>query len=172
MSLGFEHWKNATNGLVVVKKTDERNRFTGAESVRPGGTLVLTTEERRAIEARCVDESCNIFRNGVLMLTSSDSDVAEELGENPNVFTSDEFQGFFKLHHKSFDKRLGEISNVILIDRLLEAAEAGESGATVLQVKKLKARREELEPSLSERETVPQGGPVRRVQGTRSVVRS
>lgn len=168
MSLGFEHWKNATNGLVVVKKTDERNRFTGAESVKPGAILVLTTEERRAIESRCVTEALNIFRNGVLMLVSSDDDVKEELGDNPNVFTSEEFENFFHLHHKTFDKRLSEISNVILIERLLDAAEQGDSGATVLQVKKLKQRQEELDPAPATREQVSSS---RRVQGTRSVVR-
>lgn len=67
----FEIWRNASNGRVVIRKTDDDGCITGAEKIYPNGLLVITEEQREAIEGRAVSPSLNMFTNGTLTLVST-----------------------------------------------------------------------------------------------------
>jgi hypothetical protein len=64
--------------------------------------------------------------------------------ENPNHIPDDQLPDFFKLHYKVFPKRLSEITNPVVLERLLSIAE--EQDATVKQISAIRARLDELNP--------------------------
>lgn len=67
----FEIWQNVSNNRIVIRKADDDNCTTGSERIYPGGLLVITEEQREAVEGRAVSAALNLFANGTLELVST-----------------------------------------------------------------------------------------------------
>ena len=70
----FEIWKNVSNSRVILRKSDDDGCATGSEHIYPGGSFVLTEEQRESIEGHAVAPRYNLFTNGTLQLVSTGGD--------------------------------------------------------------------------------------------------
>lgn len=138
----FETWKNQGAGNVVVKKRGEYG-VEKDEMVRGGKTLHISEADRRMNQERAAAESLDVFTNGMLAPLKV-GDSAAEFAENSNLLTEDEMRTLVRGHAKTFAKKLGEISNPIVVERLLQIAK--EEDSTIGRVESIQARLDEVDP--------------------------
>ncbi len=124
-----EKWENQTRGLIFVNKFAGNGIDTKAECVRPGRSVLLTTQERELLNTdRCYSAEVDVFQDGrmspVILATTSD-DLREK--SNPNHMGETEALALFKLQWKSFEKKVRAISSTPLLNRMITAAKASES---------------------------------------------
>jgi hypothetical protein len=101
-------------------------------------------------QEKAADESLDVFVNGMLspvQLVDSEHD-AEELKANPNSMSEPAMKAMFKSQIKTFTSRVNAISNPIALRRLLEVA--SEIDASIKQAEVIRARLEQVSPSVSE----------------------
>lgn len=144
-----EIWLNASAGRAWVWTHNQIGEKTDRQ-VPAGGKLQITTADRQLNQEMAVSDDLDVFKNGTLVpvrLIESAADFAE-IQENPNNLTEDDLTGMFELPWKSFDKRVGEITNRATIERLVAIAEGSvdEEGvdATMRQTRVLRDRLTEL----------------------------
>lgn len=138
----FETWKNQGAGNVVVKKRGEYG-IEQDEMIRGGKTLHISKADRRMNQERAASTSLDVFTNGMLAPIQL-GDSAEEFSGNPNLLTEDDMRALVRAHPKTFDKKLDEISNPVVVSRLLQIAR--EEDCTVRRVETIEARLEEVNP--------------------------
>lgn len=138
-----ETWTNPGKGQVYILTFDARGNL-GSTVVRPNGKIVISTEERLLNQDRAATEGSDVFKNGSLTpvrLIESAEDY-QEIASNPNLLSEDDMKDLFKLKAADFKKRLGDINNIIALDRMHELAtdENSEINTTVAQLKALESR--------------------------------
>lgn len=164
----METWTNTTAGRVFIRKIDARGTLAG-ELLGSGRSIHLSPQERRINQEMAATKELDVFSNGTLQpvrLLDGDEDYAE-IASNPNHISESDIRSLVKGHHKTLDKRLRDIQNPSALQRML--ALAHEEDATVGTIEKIRARMQEIAPSLYE-EVTPVGGPVKdRDGGLRAV---
>lgn len=138
----LEHWKNQGEATVVVKKRGEYG-IEQDEVIRGGKPLHITRADRRMNQERAAAENLDVFTNGMLAPIRV-GDSAAEFAQNSNLLTEDDMRGLVRAHPKTFDKKLTEISNPIVVARLLQIAR--EEDCTIKRVENIEARLEEVNP--------------------------
>lgn len=142
----FETWQNATRGLVVLKKYNQRGDL-GDEVVTAGRSIHITPTERRINQEMAANEDLDMFKNGTLAplrIIDTEED-AKEIASNPNILSESEMKELFAGHWKAFDTRVNQIKNPQTLERMLEVA--SELDAKVRQVETIKERLAEVSPS-------------------------
>lgn len=150
-----EIWKNATEAQVVIVKHGP-NGTTRHELVIGGRTFTLSTDERRMNQNLAYDPVQDIFSNGMLQPVKLPEEASEEVLGNPNHIGDDELPKFFKLHYRTFNKRLDEITNTAVLHRLLNIGPGHD--ATVRQMEQIQARLDALNPILKKGEPLDDDG--------------
>lgn len=143
-----EIWKNSTKGTILVNVRDHN----GAEVqkvVRSGKTIQLSAEERIYMNTeRAMNPDNDVFNSGAMTAVILDEETpdAAEIKANPNQVTEEDLDEMLDFQWQKFDKALADISNLNALLRLYEKADADE-GSTVRQLKSIKARVHEVDPS-------------------------
>jgi hypothetical protein len=138
-----EVWKNATQAQIVVV----RNTPSGHprhEVIVGGRNFSISAEDRMMNQNMSATPELDVFANGMLQPVKLPEGTDPHIMENPNHIPDDQLPDFFKLHYKVFPKRLSEITNPVVLERLLSIAE--EQDATVKQISAIRARLDELNP--------------------------
>lgn len=138
---GLETWQNQAKGRVVVKKRGEYG-VEVEDMVAGGRKLHISTADRRMNQERAANEQLDPFTNGMLVMLG---DRPEEFAQNANQLTESDMVDLVKAHPKTFAKKLGEITNPIVIGKLLEIAKAAD--VSVSRVESLEARLDEVDPN-------------------------
>jgi hypothetical protein len=152
----FEVWRNSIAGSVGVKKTDRRGELV-TETVRGGEKFQISTDDRLLNSEWAANDDLDVFKNGMLtpVRILDGTEDAKEIASNPNLITESDMAALFSAHWKTFEAKLGLITNLTTLQRLLSVAEAEDTDATVRQVQSIKSRIDELNPSpVVEHETV------------------
>jgi hypothetical protein len=144
----LEAWLNAGKSRVFINRYDAKGKIR-QELIAPGKTFHLSTAERRLNQEMAANEKLDLFRNGMLQPVRliEGTEDAQALTENPNLLQQGEEESIFKLHWRTFEKRIAEIDNITTLERILEAATGD---ATVRQINQIKARLLELTPAPEE----------------------
>lgn len=143
----YESWKNATNGLLFIRKYNNRGDL-GHEAVHARKTFHVTPQERRINQEMAAVPSQDFFSNGMLTpvrLIDTEED-AKEIASNPNLMSESDMKGLFKAQWKTFDARIDSITNETTLKRLLEMSQDNEVGASVRQADAVQARLREVAP--------------------------
>ena len=140
-----EIWKNSTMSQVVIQRTAANG--IRHEIITGGRSFSISPEDRRMNQNLAASDTLDVFANGMLHPVKLDEDTEPEVVENPNHISDEQLPGFFKLHYRTFEKRINEISNPIVLQRLLEIGSTHD--ATVRQMEMVKARHDVLLPPLS-----------------------
>lgn len=143
----METWK--ANGRVVLKRY---NRLGAMETVllNTNKTINLTAEERMLNQDDVYEEQMDPFANGTLSavrLPESSKESTQAIVDNPNTMTEEELVETLKGHHKTFEKKLGEISSPYVVKRMVAMAQADEEdelGVSVKRMEQLESRLQEL----------------------------
>lgn len=149
MSEELETWENVSRGRVVIKhKAGEYGRFKD-ELVNGGKKFHITQDDRRLNQELAANDGLDPFMNGILspVRLLENSEDAEAILANPNVMGESEMADLVKGHFKSLEKRLGDITNPVTLERLLAVAK--QSDASVSKVEAITARLQEVAPSLA-----------------------
>lgn len=143
---GQETWKNTSKGRVVVWKQDSRGDYKDV-LVASDQKFVLSREDRIFNMDQAANKELDNFSNGTLapvrLLDSTDD--AKEFAANPNLISESDVRALFKGHWKTFEAKVNAMTNATTLNRLLAVAE--EEDASMRQVKVIKARLEEIDPS-------------------------
>mgnify|MGYP001544259334 CR=1 FL=1 len=137
-----ETWQNVTKGLVVIKKFSHQGGVRG-ELIQAGRKFAITSAERRLNQEIAASDELDIFSNGIVQPVNIPENVQErdEIVSSPNHLSEDELAGFFKLHPKTYEKKVYEINNPMTIQYLIDLAESPDVSATVNQLQVLKDRK-------------------------------
>lgn len=156
-----EVWKNATVGQVVVQRSAP-NGLVRHELITGERTFSISPEDRRMNQNLAANADLDIFANGTLQPVKLPEDTEPDLLQNPNHIPDTQLPGFFRLQLRTFTKRLEAITNMAMLERLLELGPGQD--ATVRQMDAVRARLTEVTPKVNppEEETDSQG--MRRVR--------
>lgn len=142
-----ETWKNATQGRIFLKKYNQKGEM-AAEMIPGGKVFQISPNERRINAELAATPDLDFFQNGQLTpvrLIETEED-AKEIASNPNLMAESDMVDLFKGHWKTFEARVGEISNLTTLRRLLEIAQSDQVDAKVRQVEAVKQKIEEIDP--------------------------
>lgn len=151
---GLELWKNPGQAQVVILRAAANGPR--HELISGGRTFTISPDDRRMNQNMAANEDLDIFSNGILQPVQLLEETEERLLGNPNHMGEDDIRSFFKLHHKTYEKRIADISNPVLLQRLLDVAK--EQDATVRQVEMIQQRLDTVAPPLSQPDDI--AGPV------------
>lgn len=145
-SKGQETWCNSSRGKVVIWKQDSRGDYKD-HLISAEQKFVLSREDRIYNMDQAASVEQDNFSNGTLspVRLLEGTEDAKEFASNPNLLSETDAKGLFKAHWKTFESKIGAISNANTLHRLMEVAE--EVDASMKQVKIIKARLDELEPN-------------------------
>lgn len=155
MSEKKELWKNLTKGEVWIKVFDVKG-IEKAKRVPPGGSIQITSEERRLNQEIAYGPEGDVFKNG--RLTVSDfaelADVAEDLEElREGSLSESEIAKMLDQNTNSLKKDLAKIGSPITLSVLKEIVEDEElarihgiSDVSVAKANAVQARYDELVP--------------------------
>lgn len=147
MGADLETWQNIGRGRVVIRRDTLHGRKD--EIVSGGKTFHIAEEDRRRNSELAASVDLDPFKNGVLVpvrLLDGTEDAAE-IAENPNLMGETEMVALLKGNFKTLEKRVGEIRNPVVLERMLELARTED--ATVGKLEAVKARLAEVAPSLA-----------------------
>lgn len=153
---GIETWKNVSPSMVHITKIGEYGKRE-TELVYGGRAFSLAPQERRLNQNQCFDPADDPFTNGTfrpLVLLDDEPDTPR-LRTNPNILDDAAVAAIFGLNSEAFNQRLVKITNMGVIDRLIEAAKAPNIGASVQQLETLKKYRKLLTGDTEEPKTEP-----------------
>lgn len=161
---GLETWENASPGKVWVWKGDARTGALKDEVIASGQKLMIKNEDRIMNQDMAAQDDLDIFKNGTMMpVRLVDADEQKELASNPNFISESEMKDLFSGHWKTFETKVGSITNAGVLQRMLDIS--SDVDAKVRQVEVLKARLTELNPvPIVEREQSPPVGVSNRMQ--------
>lgn len=150
---GVETWRNTTAGVVFIVRVGEYGRRI-EELVQGGRTFAVTPAERRMNQNLCATKDLDPFVNGTLAPVSllEDEPDTEILRANPNNLEEADLPKLFRLPLAQFDDRIGKITNVNVIGRLLNLARAPEQRdqITLAKYEALKVRELTLKGELND----------------------
>lgn len=143
----LETWENVSQGRVVIKKFSSRGDLID-EMIGGRRTFHVTTQERHFNQERAANDELDPFANGLLApvrLLDSTEDAAE-IAANPNLMSESEMGLLLKSSVKVIEKRMLEVRNPALVQRLHDMAIEGD--CSIGKVTAIKARLAEIAPSL------------------------
>lgn len=146
-----EIWQNCNKGDVYVSQVGYDGRVSSTR-VLPGARIDITYDDRRMNQDIAYSREADLFTNGTLsriQLFDGADDFAE-LSSNPNVMGESEIKDLFTLTATNFKKKLQEIDNVRVLERLAEFAQDTSVNASVAQVKAINARLDQVAPTRGE----------------------
>lgn len=141
----LEVWKNNAAGRVVVRKMGQYGVET-EEMVEGFRTFHISPADRKLNQERAASDKLDVFKNGMLAPVKI-GDAAEEFASNPNLMTESDMRALVKSHPKTFEKRLSELENPVVVKRLMEIAR--DEDCTVKRVEAIQARMDEVDPNLT-----------------------
>ena len=142
-----EVWMNPNAGVRYIQEQNFKGEFI-AKEIAPGQKFTISTFDRMVNQEQAYSKDVDMFTNGTfsrVKLVESAEDYAE-LAENPNIMSESELEDIFGLTATQFKKKLAEIDNVRLLERLQELSQKEDLNVTVPQVKALEARLNEVSP--------------------------
>lgn len=159
MAIDSEVWKNTSKGTAVVVRYDNMGHLT-KDTVRPGSTFSVSTEERKVHQQGVRNEENDAYSNGMFQPVKlvESADDYESIAENPNHIEEGEMAALFKLPVAKFRERIALISNALAMDRIVELAEDESTNARLPLVKAAQERRDALRPSWKGQEPDEDGG--------------
>jgi hypothetical protein len=140
----YETWQ--ANGRIVLYKTN-RLGSTDAVLVNRGRRIQLTEQERIMNQDRVADEKQDPFANGTLSpvrLPDSSKESAQAIVDNPNTMSEEDMVKILDGHHKTFEKKLAEISSPYVVRRMLAIAQSDDVDITVKRVEAIETRLRDL----------------------------
>lgn len=147
---GKESWRNTSGGYIFVNTVDRRGDIVPV-SVIAGNVLQISPADRAMNEESAADPSLNVFGNGqmvpVRLIDGTSAEDKAAIEGNPNLKSEDDLRKMFGLQWKKFETEVGEIGNVVTLNRLKTIAQEGD--ATVRQVNVIEARIAEIDPAAS-----------------------
>lgn len=146
-----EIWTNSNRGEVFIKKFDYQGKEV-TESIPHKGKVALTFKERKMNQDYAYSKAQDLFTNGTLTPVKLFDDVPdyEELAANPSLISDSDMQDLFKLTAPQFKKKLKEIDNVRVLEKIAELSDNEDLNASVPQQKAIEARLDELNPTRHE----------------------
>lgn len=144
----LETWQNVSNSRHVLKKISAGGVLRD-EMINGKKKFHLTEQERRINSENAADERSDPFSNGrfVPVRLLEDSEDAAKIASNPNIVTEADMADLVKGSAPALKKKLEEISNPMVLGRLLEVAE--ENDAPVSKVSAIKERVAVVSPELA-----------------------
>jgi hypothetical protein len=156
-----ETWKNVTPGIIAIQRLAEYGRPVHMV-VQGGQTFSLTPGERRMNQNQTASRTQDIFLNGTLVPIAllEDEPDTDELRTNPNALAIESIHELFSIvDYDTFATRVNEVTNVGVVNRLLEEATRPTSSATSWQTEMVRRRQKQLsgdpDEALSEEERRP-----------------
>jgi len=145
MASNTETWRNQGNGSVWVWIADRFGHYKD-QTVRAGGKIQITPDDRRYNQERAADDSLDIFSNGTLVPVRliEGSEDAREIAANPNLISESDMVVLFSLEPGEFDKKLADITNPVVLQKLVAMSEDEEVDASLRQAKRIAARLTEV----------------------------
>jgi len=141
----LEIWKSNADGKIVLQRFSVQGGVIH-QTIHGHGKVQLTSRERRMNEESAYDDSQNVFKNGMLSpIQIVDAETQQAISENPNLLTEEDMRALVKKSPKIFADKLSEITNIILVNKILEIAK--EEDVSIKRVEVIQARVEELSPS-------------------------
>lgn len=141
----LETWQ--ANGRIVLRKYGI-NGAVDEVMVNRGKKIQITEKERRLNQARVIDERSDPFANGTLSpvrLPESSDDSTKAIVESPNAVSDEELRELVdNAHHKTFEKRLGEITSPYVVRRMIKMTSEDDVDVTLKRVEALETRLREL----------------------------
>lgn len=143
----LETWENVTNSRFVIKKFGAKGDLLD-EMLAGKKRFHLTTQERHINMEMAANDELDPFSNGnlapVRLLETTDD--AEQIASNPNLMSEDEMVGLLKGNVNTLKKRVSEVRNPALLERLKDLAV--ENDVTIGKVNAIDGRLHEVSPSL------------------------
>lgn len=139
-----EVWKNAGQSRIVLQRYGANANERRHEMIGGGRTFTISTPERQLNQNLAASPELDVFCNGMLVPVQLPDDADEEVVNNPNHLRDEQLPALFKLNLRTFEKRVEQISNSAVLERLLEMAP--DRDATVRQVAMIQARIDGLSP--------------------------
>lgn len=143
----LETWENVTAARFVIKKFGAKGDLMD-EMIGGKKRFHLTTQERHINMELAANDELDPFSNGnltpVRLLETTDD--AEQIASNPNLMSEDEMGSLLKGNVNTLKKRVAEVRNPALLERLKELAV--ESDVTIGKVNAINGRLQEVSPSL------------------------
>ena len=143
---GAEAWKNATPAMIYVLKYNRRGDL-ASERVEPGQILNIYEDERKINQEMASSRNKDFFSNGTLVPIRmiEDAEDLEEIRSNANLMTDEQMETILKQKQwKKFDAALAEVTNPLVLRRMLEIARSEEIDATHRQLTTIETRLQEL----------------------------
>lgn len=140
----YETWQ--ANGRIVLRKFNRTGNLE-AVLVNSGRRIQLTEQERIMNQDRVADESMDPFANGTLSpvrLPDSSKESAQAIVESPNTIGEEDMVKLLDGHHKTFEKKLGEITSPYVVRRMLAIAQSDDVDVTLKRVEAIESRLREL----------------------------
>lgn len=143
----LETWENVTAARYVIKKFGAKGDLMD-EMIAGKKRFHLTTQERHINMEMAANDELDPFSNGSLapVRLLETTDDAEQIASNPNLMSEDEMVTLLKGNANTLKKRVGEVRNPALLERLQELAV--EQDCTIGKVNAINGRLQEVSPSL------------------------
>lgn len=153
-----EIWKNAGESRIVLQRYGTNNERRH-EMIGGGRTFTISTAERQLNQNLAAGPELDVFMNGMLIPVQLPADIDEDVANNPNHLRDEQLPALFRLQWRAFGKRIDQISNTAVLERLLEIAP--ERDATVRQTEVIKTRIAALAPGGSTAVSIDEKGEAR-----------
>lgn len=142
----LETWENISHSRYIVKKFSAKGDLI-SEMINGRKKFHVTQRERHINQELAAAESMDPFANGMFVPIRllETTDDAEQIASNPNLLGESDMVDLVKGNGNSLKKRLAEISNTIVLERLQEVAHEQDVAGSKLT--SIADRLDELKPS-------------------------
>lgn len=140
----YETWQ--ANGRIVLRKYNRAGTLEEV-MVNTNRRIQLTAAERMMNQDRVVDEKMDPFANGTLSpvrLPESSKASTQAIVSSPNTITEDDMLTALTGHHKTFEKKITEISSPYVLRRMLAMAREDDMDISIKRVEALETRLREV----------------------------
>lgn len=140
MEQELESWK--ANGRIVLQKGNNSGQMVPV-MVNRGRTIQLTEQERLLIQDMVASEEQDPFMNGTLspVRLIEGARSTQAILENPNALADEDVVKLLEGHHKTFEKKVSEITSPYVLQRMIDLIDSDEVDVST---KRLSAVRERL----------------------------
>jgi hypothetical protein len=145
----------------VAFKSDPTDMTSPTRTIVPGQEFEIPRAARESLEQTFGSPGKNWFRNGALEPVSgadTDEKLMEEREADPNLRSREELHEILTGHWKHFDTWLAGVSDMAVLRRALEMAEAEPEGVTARTITELRDRITEMETPPDEEDSTGPGG--------------
>ncbi len=143
---GLETWRSTRSGRIGIIRLGDYGR-TRRERIEGGRTFTITPGERRLNQNAVARPEQDVFTNGAFLPVSllPDEPDTPTLLSNPNVVTDLDMRGILKLRGDGLLDRISPITNISVIDSLIEMARQPQFKVMVPEYEALQAHKRNLE---------------------------